>query len=73
MLKDKRVTIQYQGTTTTGTVVRSIPTETIGIESDVEKVLLHQVKLDNPIKVLWDDVEKFVSSVLVDHSHVEVL
>jgi len=73
MLKDKRVTIQYQGKIATGTVIKSIPTETIGIEADVEKVLLHKVKLDKPIKVLWDDVEQFVSSILVDHSHVEVL
>jgi len=73
MLKDKRVTILYQGHYATGTVVKSIHTETIGIEEDVEKVILHKVKLDKPLQVIWDDVQKFVTSVLVDHSRVEVI
>lgn len=73
MLKDKRVKIQYQGKYATGTVLKSIPTETIGLDMDVEKVLLHKVKLDKPFEVLWDDVRKMVTTLLVDHTEVEVI
>jgi len=75
MLNGQKVKITYQGQEAIGVVLKSILTATIETNSNpvAEKVLLHKVKLDNPLTVLWDEVQKVVSVLLVDNVNVEVL
>lgn len=78
MLEGKKVNFTYQGKSGSGTVVKTIHTETIAMEADSERVLLHKVKLDKPMEVLHMNptvgctnfIKKVKDTLLVDNNFI---